>query len=153
MVTPKGSMSTEGETLPVSVLPYSCSICAPLVTYRSPDKRFSHTLDSLGRWPRPTCPFRRAQSLCCNFMYHSRIVLSVAGSVRYTVRNLLCIVTMDSVMANSKTQNAFLFPVHAMFRHDCSIAVKYASTPQRLVHKYRGEIINLLICSFLLCLS
>ena len=32
MVTPKGSMSTEGETLQVSVLPYRCSICAPLVT-------------------------------------------------------------------------------------------------------------------------
>ena len=31
MVTPKGSMSTEGETLQVSV-PYRCSICAPLVT-------------------------------------------------------------------------------------------------------------------------
>ena len=27
MVTPKGSMSTEGETLHVSVLPYRCSIC------------------------------------------------------------------------------------------------------------------------------
>jgi hypothetical protein len=27
MVTPKGSMSTEGETLQVSVLPYICSIC------------------------------------------------------------------------------------------------------------------------------
>ena len=26
-VTPKGSMSTEGETLQVSVLPYRCSIC------------------------------------------------------------------------------------------------------------------------------
>ena len=35
MVMPKGSMSTEGETLQVSqvfVLPYGCSICAPLVT-------------------------------------------------------------------------------------------------------------------------
>jgi hypothetical protein len=32
MVTPKGSMSTEGKTLQVSVLPYRCSICAPLVT-------------------------------------------------------------------------------------------------------------------------
>ena len=32
MVTPKGSMSTEGDRLQVSVLPYSCSICAPLVT-------------------------------------------------------------------------------------------------------------------------
>jgi hypothetical protein len=32
MVTSKGSMSTEGETLQVSVLPYRCSICAPVVT-------------------------------------------------------------------------------------------------------------------------
>jgi len=31
-VTPKGNMSTEGETLQVSVLPYRFSICAPLVT-------------------------------------------------------------------------------------------------------------------------
>jgi hypothetical protein len=31
-VTPKGSMSTEGETIQVSVLPYRCSIYAPLVT-------------------------------------------------------------------------------------------------------------------------
>ena len=29
MVMPKGSMSTEGETLQVSVLPYRCSICPP----------------------------------------------------------------------------------------------------------------------------
>jgi hypothetical protein len=29
MVTPKGSMSTEGETLQVSVLPHRCSICPP----------------------------------------------------------------------------------------------------------------------------
>jgi len=27
MVTPKGNMSTEGETLQISVLPYRCSIC------------------------------------------------------------------------------------------------------------------------------
>ena len=46
--------------------------------------------------------------------------------------------------ANSKSQNAFLFPVHDMFRHDCPLAVKPASTP---------EILYLLICSFLLCLS
>jgi hypothetical protein len=31
MVRQKGSMSTEGETLQVSVLPYRCSICPPLV--------------------------------------------------------------------------------------------------------------------------
>ena len=38
--------------------------------------------------------------------------------------------------ANSKTQNAFFFPVHAMFRHDCPLAVKPASTPRRLVHTH-----------------
>ena len=46
-----------------------------------------------------------------------------------------CTVTIDSVLANLKTQNAFLFPVHAMFRQDCPLAVKPASTPQRLGHK------------------
>ena len=59
MVTPKRSMSTEGETLQVSVLPYRCSICWLL---RAPDKRFSHTLDGLGRWPRPASSFRSAQA-------------------------------------------------------------------------------------------
>ena len=34
MVTPKRSMSTEGETLQVSVLPYRCSICPPLVAWQ-----------------------------------------------------------------------------------------------------------------------
>ena len=37
--------------------------------------------------------------------------------------------------ANSKTQNAFLLPVHAMFRHDCPLAVKPARTPRRLLKK------------------
>jgi len=68
-------------------------------------------------------------------MYHSRIVLSVGGSVWYLVRNLRCTVTIDLVLANSKTPNALLFPVHAMFRHDCPLAVKPASSPWRLVHE------------------
>jgi hypothetical protein len=38
-------------------------------------------------------------------------------------------------MANSKTQNAFLFPVHAMFCHNCPLVVKPASMPWHLVHK------------------
>ena len=37
--------------------------------------------------------------------------------------------------ANSKTQNASLFHTHAMFRHDCPLVVKPASTPRRLVQK------------------
>jgi hypothetical protein len=59
-----------------------------------------------------------------------------------------------AILANSKAQNAFLFPVHAMFSHDCPLAVKLASTPRRLVYQKKlGEILYLLICSFLLCLS
>jgi len=49
------------------------------------------------------------------------------------VRNLRCTVTVDSVLANSKTQNAFLFTVHAIFHHDYSLAVEPASPPRPLV--------------------
>jgi len=38
--------------------------------------------------------------------------------VWYMIRNLRCTVTIDSVLANSKTQNAFLFTVNTIFRHD-----------------------------------
>ena len=68
-------------------------------------------------------------------MYHSRIVLTVGGSVLYMVRNLRCTITIDSVLANSKTQNAFLFTVNAIFRHDYPLAVEPASTPRPLVQK------------------
>jgi hypothetical protein len=71
-------MSTEGERLQVSVLPYRCSICPALVTQQ--------------------------------------------------MSNL-------PILENSETQNGFLFPVNAMFRYDCPLAVKPASTPRRLVHK------------------
>ena len=51
------------------------------------------------------------------------------------VRNLRCTVTIDSVLANSKTQNAFLFTVHSIFRHDYPLAVEPASTSSPLVQK------------------
>jgi len=60
----------------------------------------------------------------------------------------------DVNLANSKIQNAFLFPVRAMFCHDCPLAVKAASMARCLVQKkkpWRDSL--LLICSFLLCLS
>ena len=52
-----------------------------------------------------------------SFTIHE-IVLSVGGSEWYMIRNLRCTVTTDSVLANSKTQNAFLFTVNAIFLHD-----------------------------------
>ena len=100
------------------------------------------------------CSFRSAQAATLlEFMYHSRIVLSVGGSVWYMIRNLCCTVTIDSVLANSKTQNAFLFIVNAIFCHDYPLAVEPGSTPRPLVQKKLGEILYLLICSFLSCLS
>ena len=60
---------------------------------------------------------------------------------------------IDSVLANSKTQNAFLFTVNAIFRHDYPVAVEPGSTPRPLVQKKIGEILYQLICSFLPCLS
>jgi hypothetical protein len=49
------------------------------------------------------------------------------------VRNLRCTVTIDSFLANSKTQKAVLSPVHAVFRHDSPLTVKPASTSRRLL--------------------
>ena len=87
-------------------------------------------------------------------MYHSRIVLSVGGSVWYMIRNLRCTVTVDSVLANSKTQNALLFTVNAIFLHDYPLTVEPGSTPRPLIQKKNlGEILYLLICSFLPYLS
>ena len=62
----------------------------------------------------------------------------------YMIRNLGCTVTTDSVLANSKTQNAFLFTVNAIFRHDYPLAVEPGSTPRPLVQKKLGEIDMLL---------
>ena len=40
-----------------------------------------------------------------------------------------------AILADSKTQKASLFPVHAMFRHDCPLAVKLASRQWNLANK------------------
>ena len=103
---------------------------------------------------RTACSFHSAQAATLlEFMYHSRIVLSVGGSVWYMIQNLHCTVIIDSVLANSKTQNAFLFTVNAIFRHNYPLAVEPGSTLRPLVQKKLGEILYLLICSFLPCLS
>ena len=107
-----------------------------------------------GLWARTACSFRSAQAATLlEFIYHSRIVLSVGGSVWYMIRNLRCTVTIDSVLAISKTQNDFLFTVNAIFHHDYPLAVDPGSSPRPLVEKKVGEILYLLICSFLPCLS
>ena len=44
-------------------------------------------------------------------------------------------VKIDSVLANSKTQNDFLFTVNAIFLHDYPLAVEPGNTPRPLVQK------------------
>ena len=94
------------------------------------------------------CALRNEQAATLlEFMYHSRIVLSVGGSVWYMIRNLRCTATIDSVLVNSKAQNAFLFTVNAIFLHDYPLAVEPGITPRPLVQKKKlGEILYLLIC-------
>jgi hypothetical protein len=142
----KGSMSTEGEILSN----FFCVLGAVAYLQVSPlggshDETWcgqgirkhsvSLNLPKLSQlwWCNGGFPAHR-QPLNWNFMYHSIIVLSVGGSVWYVVC-LCCIVTVDSLLANSKTQNTFLFPVHLMFHHDCPLAVKPASMPRHLGHK------------------
>ena len=82
------------------------------------------------------CALRNEQAATLlEFMCHSRIVLSVGGSVWHMIRNLRCTVTIDSVLANPKTQNAFLFTMNAIFLHDYPLAVEPGSTPRPLVKK------------------
>ena len=121
--------------------------------YRVIHKSLRDFRTRLRLWARTACSFRSAQAVTLlEFMYHSRIVLSVGGSVWYMIRNLRCTVTIHSILANSKTQNAFLFTVNAIFLHDYPLAVETGSTPRPLVQK-KLEILYLLICSFLPCLS
>jgi hypothetical protein len=75
------------------------------------------------------------QPLFWNFLYQSRIVLPIGGSVWYLVWNLHFNVAIDSVFANSKTQNTFLSPVLAIFHHNCPLAVKTANMPWCLLPK------------------
>jgi hypothetical protein len=60
MITPKESMSTEGEKLHVSVVLYRCLIYPPLVTYQAPDECFLRMFDS--RWPQPVHSFCSVQA-------------------------------------------------------------------------------------------
>jgi hypothetical protein len=47
------------------------------------------------------------------------------------------------ILANSKTQTAYLFPVHAMFRHDCppcGETCKYATAPRTKTKTWRDSL-------------
>jgi hypothetical protein len=75
-------------------------------------RKVSHTCSTVSTND-PSWPVRftvHRQLLCSHFMYHSRIVLSIGGSVWYVVWNLCCSITIDSVLANSKTHRMLSYP-------------------------------------------
>jgi hypothetical protein len=90
-----------------------------------------HTLDGRGRWPRPAFSFHSAQAT-------TRLEFLLPLMNCFVCR-WFCVPPLhhhiDSVLANSKSQNAFLSPVLAMFHLDCTLAMKPASTPWRLLPK------------------
>ena len=147
MFTQKGSMSTEGETLKVSVLPYRCSICWLL---RAPGKSFSHTLDSLGRWPRPASSFRSAQAA-------TLLEFHVPLTNRF-VRRWFCAVHGPKPPLhrhNWLSFGKFQFLIHCARHFSSRLSpsggtCKYAKAPST---KKIWEILYLFICSFLSCLS
>jgi hypothetical protein len=77
---------------------------------------FEHARHSRPMTPADLFVSRRTGRHCAGISCTTHgLFLSVGGSVWHIVRNLHCTVTIDSVLANSKTQNAFLFPAHAMY--------------------------------------
>jgi hypothetical protein len=93
-------------------------------------------VSSVGRWHRPVCSFRRTQA--------ATLLEFLVPLTNCFVRRWFCVVlgpklrctlTIDSVLANCKTQNAFLSPAFAMFRHDCLLAVKRTPTSWLLLSK------------------
>ena len=77
MVTPKGSMSTEGETLQVSVLPYRCSICAPLLT-------------SEGSWQTFLAHARQSRPMAPAGLFVSQRTGSHSARISCTTHELFC---------------------------------------------------------------
>jgi hypothetical protein len=125
-------------------------------------KRSTVSADCLGL---PLCFVAHRQSLCWSFMHHSRIVLSVDGSVWYKVRHIRYTVKIDSVFTNSKQGREHFFPPYS--RHVSSrlptsgetFNLIYACKHSLQVHhgdynpNKLGQIVYIVTCTFLLCLS
>jgi len=77
MVTPKGSISTEGKTLQVSVLPYRCSICAPLLT-------------SEGSWQTFLAHARQSRPMAPVGLFVSQRTVNHSAGISCTTHELFC---------------------------------------------------------------
>jgi hypothetical protein len=102
-----------------------------------------HALDSLGHGPGQPVRFAaHRQPLCWNFLYHSRIVLSIGGSMWYLAQN-----HRYNCLSFGKFQDTEHFlivcPRHVSSRrqdrHDCPLAAKATSTPWCLLPKQTGR--------------
>jgi hypothetical protein len=121
MVTPKGSISIDRESVQ-----FFCVLGAVVYLQVSP---LGGSRDETWRGQGI-----RKRSVSWNLPKPSQLWRCNGG-----FGNLRCTVTIDSVWANSKIENAFLFPVPSMFRHYCPLAVKTGSRPRRLGHKQNFE--------------
>lgn len=132
----------------------ACVMCWLL---RALDKSLLFTLNSIRSWLWLSCTFQSTQAaIMLEFM---------ASLTNRFVHRWFCLVLgpkpllhgqKDSVWANTKKQNAFLYPVHAMFHNECSLAAKPESMSWCLSFAFPsqlGEILYLLIWLFLLYLS
>jgi len=69
MVTPKERMSKEGDTLHVSVLPYRCSICPPLVSVLVVAQPSSEVPEGLMNYPVYSISLYLKTDINCNCMF------------------------------------------------------------------------------------
>ena len=122
---------------------------------RAPDKRFSHTLDSLSRWARTACSFHSAQA-------STLLEFHVPFTNCYVCR-WFCVVHdpkppfhRHSWLSFSKFQDTERFLIHYERHFSPRLppsggTCKYAKAPS--TKKKLGGILYLLICSILPCLS
>jgi hypothetical protein len=149
MSTLCGSMSTEGETLRVSVLPYRCSICPPFVGACQQRERHSKFLSYLtgARYVHPLWEHvnrgRDTPSFCPTLQV---LDMSTPGDVAD--------VKFGNFDKFHDTERFFIpCPRHVSSRLPPSGKIcKYATAPSTHTKKL-GEILYLFICSFQLCLS
>ena len=156
MVTPKGSMSTERERHS-KFLSYltGARYVHPWWLLRAPDKRFSHTLDSLGRWPRPASSLLSAQAATL-LEFHVPLTNCFVRMWFCAVHSPKPPFHRHNRLSFGKFQDTERFLIHCArhFSSRLSLAVEPASTTRPLVQKKLREILYLLICSFLrVCLG
>ena len=127
----KEHINRERETLQVSVLPYRCSICAPLLT-------------SEGSWQTFLAHARQSQPMGPDGLFVSQRKGIHSAGISCTIHELFCLLVVlcgtwseTSVAPSQLTQfrqiprhRTLSYSLWAIFRHDYPLAVEPASTPR-----------------------